>query len=64
MNKKFYTVGQLVEYLGEDIISKGTIYLMIKRGDIPVSYISSKPLIPAWWVEDFINAGKPAAKAL
>lgn len=65
MTKKFYTVSQLGEYLGKDIVSKGTIYLMIKRGEIPASYIGTKPLIPAWWVDDFINSAEQiSVKAL
>lgn len=33
--RKFFTVSQLVEYFGNGVISRGSIYLMIKRGEIP-----------------------------
>lgn len=52
--RKFFTVSQLVEYLGQGVISRGTIYLMIKKGDIPTVRIGERILIPASWVEQFV----------
>ncbi len=62
--RKFFTVSQLVEYLGNGVISRSTVYLIIKDGTIPVIHIGTKPLIPASWVDDFVNSAKPVAKAL
>ena len=33
--RKFFTVSQLIEYFGNGVISRGTIYLMVKKGEIP-----------------------------
>ena len=52
--RKFFTVSQLVEYLRQGVISRGTIYLMIKKGDIPTVRIGERILIPASWVEQFV----------
>lgn len=63
--RKFFTVSQLIEYFGNGVISRGTIYLMIKKGEIPTVRIGERILIPATWVEQFmLNAAKVvAAKA-
>lgn len=52
--RKFYTVSQLIEYFGSGVISRGSIYLMIKRGEIPTVRIGERILIPASWVEQFV----------
>ena len=39
--RKFFTVSQLVEYFGNGVISRGSIYLMIKRGEIPTVLVSA-----------------------
>ena len=58
-NKKnarvFYSVNQFCELLGEGTVSKSYIYQKIRKGDIPVTYFGTKPLIPVAWVNDFIN---------
>lgn len=57
--RKFFTVSQLIEYFGNGVISRGTIYLMIKKGEIPTVRIGERILIPATWVEQFmLNAAK------
>lgn len=53
--RKFFTVSQLVAYLGDGVISRGTIYLMIKKGEIPTVRIGERILIPVSWVDQFIN---------
>lgn len=52
--RKFYTVSQLIEYFGSGVISRGSIYLKIKRGEIPTVRIGERILIPASWVEQFV----------
>ena len=52
--RKFFTVSQLVDYFGNGVISRGSVYLMIKKGDIPTVRIGERILIPASWVEQFI----------
>lgn len=52
--RKFYTVSQLIEYFGSGVISRGSIYLMIKRGEIPTVRIGERILIPASWVDQFM----------
>ena len=60
--RKFFTVSQLIEYFGNSVISRGTIYLMIKKGEIPTVRIGERILIPATWVEQFmLNAAKVVA---
>lgn len=54
--KKFYTVKQFVEYIGADALSPATIYLMIKRGQVPVVQANKRLLIPADWVYEFCNS--------
>lgn len=53
--RKFYTVSQLAEYLGENVISKGAVYSMIKKGEIPSMQLGDRILIPAQWVENFME---------
>ncbi len=53
--RKFFTVSQLIEYFGNGVISRGTIYLMIKKGEIPTVRIGERILIPAAWVEKFMS---------
>lgn len=48
MTKKFYSVSEVVEIIGN--ISKGNVYRLIKRGDIPAMYIGQRPFIPCSWV--------------
>ena len=52
--RKFFTVSQLVDYFGNGVISRGSVYLMIKKGDIPTVRIGERILIPASWVEQFV----------
>ena len=56
--RKFYSVNQFYILLGEGVISKASIYLRIKKGEIPVTYFGSKPLIPADWAETFCKSAK------
>ena len=59
---KFFTVSQLIEYFGNGVISRGSIYLMIRKGEIPTVRIGERILIPATWVEQFmLNADKVVA---
>lgn len=53
--KRFYTVAQLVEFFGKDVISKSSIHQRIKKGEIPTKVIGQKHLIPASWVNDFLK---------
>ena len=48
MTKKFYSVAEVVDIIGN--ISKGNIYRLIKRGDIPAMYIGQRPFVPCSWV--------------
>ena len=60
--RKFFTVSQLIEYFGNGVISRGTIYLMVKKGEIPTVRLGERILIPATWVEQFmLNAAKVVA---
>lgn len=60
--RKFFTVSQLIEYFGNGVISRGTIYLMVKKGEIPTVRIGERILIPVTWVEQFmLNAAKVVA---
>lgn len=60
--RKFFTVSQLIEYFGNGVISRGSIYLMIKKGEIPTVRIGERILIPSTWVEQFmLNAAKVVA---
>ncbi len=60
--RKFFTVSQLIEYFGNGVISRGSIYLMIKKGEIPTVRIGERIFIPATWVEQFmLNAAKVVA---
>lgn len=60
--RKFFTVSQLIEYFGNGVISRGSIYLMIKKGEIPTVRIGERILIPATWVEQFmLNTAKVVA---
>ena len=52
---KFLTVHQLVESLGENVISKPVIYSMIRKGEIPTIKLSNRLLIPYSWFEDLCN---------
>lgn len=54
--RKFYTVKQFSEYIGTDILSKASIYLMIRRGQVPVVQANKRILIPAKWVYQFCNS--------
>ena len=52
--KNFYTVKEFHGLLG-GTITRSMVYKMISAGDIPIRYIGSKILIPAGWVNTFIN---------
>ena len=56
--RKFFTVNQLIEYLGKGTVTKNTIYTKIRNGEIPATCIGSRKLIPASWVMDFCNAAE------
>ena len=57
-NRKFYSVNQFFELLGEGVVSKSYIYQKIRKGEIPVTYFGTKPLIPVAWVDKFIASSK------
>ena len=54
--KRFYTVQQFSNYIGADILSKASIYMMIRRGQVPVVQANKRILIPAKWVYQFCNS--------
>lgn len=54
--KRFYTVQQFSDYIGTDILSKASIYLMIRRGQVPVVQANKRILIPAKWVYQFCDS--------
>lgn len=58
MAKNFYSVNELIAIIGEGVISKATIYNQIRCGKIPVTYFGCRALIPAYWVEQFVNANR------
>lgn len=59
-DRKFFTVSQLIEYFGNGVISRGSIYLMIKKGEIPIVRIGERILIPASWVDQFMYNAEQA----
>ena len=64
MVKRFYTVSEFHELIGE-AVSKVQIYRMIRRGEIPAKFFGQKQLIPAAWVDNFLDdsayTSKPGA---
>ena len=58
MDKKFYTVKEIIDIFGEGNISKAAIYNQIKEGKIPAVYIGTRTFIPAQWVNNFLEAAK------
>lgn len=63
VNRRFYTVAQLHQEL-EGVISKGQVYRMIKKGEIPTRRIGDKIVIPADWVQNYLNAPAVAVKTI
>lgn len=61
MPKRFYTVKDFHRELG-GIISVTQVYRMIEKGEIPVRRIGDKLVIPAAWVDNYINAPAVAIK--
>ena len=56
--KKFFTVQQFVEYIGEDVFTPAAVYEQIKNGNIPIQQLGSKILIPTSWIEEFVNGAR------
>ena len=52
--RKFYSVTEFHELIGE-AVSKVQVYRMIRRGEIPAKYLGEKILIPAVWVDNFMD---------
>ncbi len=61
IEKRFYTVKEFHALLG-GVITKSMIYKMIDDGDIPTRRIGAKIVIPADWVNAYINAPCIAVK--
>lgn len=59
MNKKqkFYSVNQFLDYIG-NCVTKAAVYQKIANGEIPVQHFGSRKLIPATWVDNFVNGAK------
>ena len=53
--KKFYTVAEFYRDVIDKTVALSTIYAHIRAGKIPVRYFGSKPLIPATYVDEFLN---------
>lgn len=49
-DKKFYTVEQFINYIGDGTISASSVYRHMKNGEIPHTQIGNRKLIPAHWV--------------
>lgn len=56
--KRFFSVKQFSDYIGTDILSKASIYMMIRRGQVPVVQANKRILIPAKWVYQFCNSAE------
>ena len=54
IEKRFYTVKEFHTML-YGVITRSMIYKMIDAGDIPFRYIGNKIIIPAGWVDTYIN---------
>ena len=54
LKKMFYTVPELYNLLG-GIVSKNCIYQMVKRNEIVTKRFGGKIVIPATWVDRFIE---------
>lgn len=54
---KYYTVNQFLYYIG-NCVTRAAVYQKIKNGEIPVQHFGSRKLIPAEWVENFVNGAK------
>ena len=53
--RRFFTVSQLMDYLGEGVISHQQVYRNIRAGLIPSKQIGKKILIPAAWLKNFVQ---------
>lgn len=53
--RKFFTVSQLMDYLGDGVISQQQVYRNIRAGLITSKQIGKKILVPAAWVEEFCS---------
>lgn len=60
--RRFFTVAQLMNYLGKGVISQQQLYRNIREGKIPAKYLGSKILIPAAWVEEFCSTKTEVSK--
>lgn len=59
--KRFYTVKEFHAEL-DNVITRTQIYRMIQAGQIPVRKIGTKIVIPADWVDAYLNAPAVAVK--
>ncbi len=53
-SKNFYSVKEFHQLLN-GVVSRGMVYKMIVEGDIPVRYVGRRIIIPADWVNNYIN---------
>ena len=53
--KKFYTVPDFHKLIG-GVVTRPTIYSLIKRGEIPSVRLGTCVLIPAAWVSKFCES--------
>ena len=54
MQKRYYTVAQFHEQLS-GVITKSQIYNLIKKGEYPSRKIGKKIVLPAEWVDKYIQ---------
>ncbi len=59
--KLFYTVKEFHALLG-GVVTRSQVYKMINAGEIPTRKIGSKIVLPADWVNAYINAPCIAVK--
>ena len=54
MSKNFYSVQEVCDIFG-NVMCRGTIYGLVRRGEIPSARIGKKVIVPAYWVDEFLK---------
>lgn len=56
--RNYYTAKEVLSIVFDGNISTTTLHKLLRRGDIPSTDFCRKKLIPAYWVEQQIAAGR------
>ena len=56
--KNYYTIDETKELIFGNIVSKSSMLIMVKKGEIPTIKVQTRRFVPSWYIEKMLALAK------